>query len=191
MSAPDYDDDMPQLFKRYASDNARLFLVEVDGVMWASNTYWAVVVPDDQHPIAQLLALYNLPLAPGVLSSGETLRPDPASDATKSKAQDSLATLVRTVPEDLEPITRHCLNGQPLYAYDDNLDRILALFQLPGGRFVAVTDRMRDIVERDSHGQWHGGPDPLKPIYLRHEGKTTGLLMGVRCQASAPPEQDS
>ncbi len=164
------------LFETYAGDYHRLFLGDVNGVVWASNSHWLVPVPDRDHPIAKLLALYNLPLAPCVVDVDETLT---LSDAA---VPEKITELVQSVPDDLEPLTRHCLNGEPLYAFDG--DQALALFELPGGRFVATKERYRKLVEDASFGEWHGGPDPTKPVYLRSDGRTTGLLMGVRCRAS-------
>ncbi len=174
------DSGTPFLFERYADDYDRLFLAEVDGVVWASNSYWAVPVPDDHHPIAKLLALYNLPLAPCALWSGETLTVD--TDTASEKRLAALTKLVQLVPDDLAPLARYCLHDEPLYGYDG--ERALALYGLPSGRFVALNDRYRQLVEDDSHGEWWGGPDPMKPVYLRHEGKTTGMVMGVRCRLS-------
>ncbi len=170
----------PRLFTKYADDYHRLFLVDVDGELWASNSYWAVPVRSTDHPIAKLLALYNLPLAPGIIDVGETLVP--IIDSAATFRQEKFVAVVRSAPGDLEPLTRHSLNGSPLYGYDGT--NRLAIFELPGGRYIAVNDRYRAIVEERSVGEWYGGPDPLKPIYRRHEGKTVGLLMGVRCGIS-------
>lgn len=179
--------DEGRLFKRIAKHHYRLMLNEVDGVMWMTNSYWAVAVPYGTHPLAKMLHTFNLPLEPAALMIGDTIMPDPLG-----KVPD-IAKLLVARPDDLAPIQPHSFHGAPLYGRDYDGERIVALYDLPGGRLAALNDEYRRFVEAMTPGEWWGGSDPLmKPIFRLHDGNPTALIMGVRCRASeyVPPAED-
>jgi hypothetical protein len=165
------------LLERICEASDRLFVNEVEGVMWASNRYWAVDVPTRDHDIAQLLALYNLALEPSVLRVGETLVRDTADPTLPD-----IAGLITKHAVDLAPIQPVRVHDVPAYVGDTSGPGTnwLALYELPNGRVVLLDHRFVRLVEQLAPGEWYGGTDPIgQPVFRLHDGKPTAMLMGV------------
>lgn len=161
----------------YLRESATLYLNTVEGVTWATDSYWAVEVPDDKHFLARTLYAYNLDLKPKTMQVGETLTID-RSDTTP---KDIEGLVLRRVPSDLERVEQHRVNGQPVYVLDDSYDKWLTMFDLPGGGVSVVNKKLCELVERMAPGEWYGSSDPMKMLVRkRDDGHLTGVLMPVR-----------
>lgn len=155
--------------------NTRLILNTVDGVLWASNSYWAVAVPDPKHPVAEVLQEFNLPLEPGVFTVGRSIQRVVAGEPY------DLAQLVAARHE-LHPISSRKVNDQPVYVRDDSHGkrRWHVLIDLPEGHVGAFDSRFVDLCESLTPGSWFGTSDPAAAIFRIHEDKPTAMLKGVR-----------
>ena len=153
--------------------NHRLHLNTVDGVLWASNSYWAVAV-DDKGKMAGVLREFGVPLAPGVFMVGRSIQPI-------SGEPGDLAMLVADRPE-LHPISSRKVNDQPVYIRDDSALELRwhVLIDLPEGNVGAFDSRFVDLCQDLAPGEWYGTADPFAAIYRIHEGRPTAMLKGVR-----------
>lgn len=171
---------MKSLIHHLRRTGNELMVNTVGGVPWATNRYWAIAVPDTDHPIAKFLASYNLPVAPCVLDVHDTvtLRPNGTPP--------DIARLIK-LPADRQPIAQRMLHGLPLYVQDNAWGRNwLALFDLPGGRIATINAGYLRRVESMCPGTWHAGPDPLGMLVRMsvQDPAPIALLMVVRCAIS-------
>lgn len=163
---------------RHGSD--RLLLGEVDGQLWVSDSYWAVEVPDDDHPLAQILHRYNVTREPGVvLQIRSTLVIDPSA-----KHAEMAARLKPEFDRATQAVGRHRVKGEAAYIKNTD-DRWLALFDMGGGMFCLVNNDLLNLVERWAPGEWFASPGlPLAALIRKVDGRPTAALMPVRHQVS-------
>lgn len=154
----------------------RLILNTIDGVLWASNSYWAVEVADSDHPVARVLREFNVPLEPGLFDVGRSISPTTAEPA-------DLAKMVQKHLPDLAPAKRTTLNGVPVYVRDE--ERVspeiwYAIFDRPGDKKVLVNRDYLRFCEHVTPGQWHASSDTTKALVRLAKGRPTAYLMPVR-----------
>lgn len=161
-----------------------IFLANVDGVLWASNSYWAVPVPDASHRIARLFHAYNLALEPGTYLISDTLtRKEPAD------IKDIKELVLSKVPEGLKEISPVRFNGADVFVRGTD-DQWLAVFDIPGGIAVVDDERRRLAEAMAPEGKWFAGPNPNEMFVRQTEdsetadGRITAVLMPMRHKAS-------
>jgi hypothetical protein len=162
-------------------DHYLIYLSDVDGVIWASNSFWAVPVPNSQHQIARLLAAYNLPLEPATLEVRDTL-----GRHQKLELKDIKALVLDAIPAEMQKVSPVSFNGAQVYVkgtQDDN--QWLAVFDIPGGVAVVDDDRLRLVERMAPEGEWYASSDP-NAMFVRktEDGRVTAVLMPMRHRAS-------
>lgn len=169
------DDDEPYTDPiRGLRDSHSIWLNAVNGVPWATNSYWAIEVPDRLHPLAVTLNRYNIDFdQPAAIHVYETLVLNP-----EGEPQDIKGKVLDKLPEGAERVERHCINDSPVFLWDDNYERLLALYDLPGGKLGLLNRQLLRMVEQWTHSaEWWAGPDPTKPFLRKRDGRVIGVLM--------------
>ncbi len=160
--------------------SSRIFLADVDGVTWASDSYWAVPVPNAQHQIARLFHSYNLEMLPGTYPISDTLaRLEPPM------VSDIKAMVLDKVPADMVKVSPVQLHGADAYVKGTYDDQWLAVYDIPGGLAV-LDDEKRRMTERMApEGEWWASSNP-KAMFVRQtdDGAITAVLMPLRHKVS-------
>jgi hypothetical protein len=158
-----------------------IFLADVDGVIWASNSYWAVPVPNSEHRIARVFAAYNLPLTPGTYAVSYTL-----TEQYPVKVKDLKKLVLDAVPDGLEQVEPNTIHGAQVYvkgSYSEN--QWLAVWRIPGGVAVLDDERLRLVERMAPEGEWYATADPSAMfVRKKQDGTVTAVLMSMRHKAS-------
>lgn len=150
-----------------------LFVAEVDGVLWGSDSYFAVRLRPDG-PATRLLAQYNLTPQPGIFEVDSAV-------SIKVGAPPNLAALVLK-PDVFEPAERHTIGTAPVSVW--SADYLCDMYTTADGAAAAVNHDYRLIVESlTGRHTWHlNREDVTRPLgQLDENGAVCGLLMPVRC----------
>lgn len=175
-----YDDSPIDPLKDFR-DYPVIFLADVGGVIWASNSYWAVPVPDSEHRIARLFASYNLPLTPGTYAVGDTL-----TEQYPVQVIDLKALVLDKVPAEMKPASPVLFNGAQVYVKDTySENQWLAVYDVPDGRAVLDEERLRLVERMAQTGEWYASSDPNQMfVRKKQDGSVTAVLMPMRHRAS-------
>ncbi len=167
--------------------NWMLYVVEVDGVSWATDTYW--MAPYSDSLAQRLLAVWNL----DGLGEYEIVQFPPVQVSRRGdppkKATDAAAALLTATPATpAVPLTVVCpVRGRPSFIkiYDD----YCAVTTRPDGERVLIKEDLLRIV---GGTDWavrslvqYGGP--LMPVWLDPGVASPGLLMPIRMWGEVDP----
>lgn len=174
--SPDDDEPYTDPLRAWRHSN-HIYLNSVDGVPWASDSYWAVEVPDAKHPVAVVLDRYNIAYdQPATVNVWETLILD-----REAEPKDIEALVIAKLPEVTERVERRCIQSEPVFLRDSVYDKWLAVFDRPGGKVGLANEELVRLVERMTMGAaWFADPDPITPMVRKVDGRVVGCLMGVR-----------
>lgn len=160
-------------------DYHAIFLADVDGMIWASNSYWAVPVPDSLHRIARLFLSYNLSLEPGTYGVSDTLTRDESAPV-----KDIQMLVLSAVPEKLERVQPVRFNGADVYVKGTYDGELLAVFEIPGGMAVVNHERLRLVERLAPKGEWYASADPMAMFVRKADDRVTAVLMPMRHKAN-------
>lgn len=170
---------------KHLRDSGRLVLAEdKDGVLWASNSYWAVPLHDRKaHPIAQAVQHYNLPVEPSDLDVFETIRPSgrdvPDMEKVISASRGDGLTLTQ---EKIQNFAVAIRVGEAM----------CSVFRRPDDRYVVARNRYLNFVKcmtvMSLDGRWRQGQplyetseDVLAQIAWVVHGEFRAVVMPIRC----------
>lgn len=164
-----------RLHSYFRSVNRLFISADKSGALWVTDSYLLVRVPDEKHPVALLLAEFNLPLEPMVCDVGRTVRrraDTPPPDITKLLPPKGWDVKVTPLLVDGVEVFTFSEKGQPA-----------VLMERVDGKRVTLSERKRrlvvDLTSPDGEWAMQTGRDLRSPVAYRVDGATAGLLMPI------------
>lgn len=175
--------DLKMLLSTVKKSGKLILNTDAKGSMWATDAYWMIRV-DEKHPVAELLAAFNLPFEPVHCEAWDTLRRvdrGPLPDVGKLLLPPKVK---RTVVAPYE------LGGMPILT--ESQGRLARVWRREvDGKFVTLAGNFLTLIATFNRGErWEQKADsPLGPVYHYDDaGQLTALLMPVRTLLLDPAE---
>lgn len=166
---------------RYFRKSGRLIIGEVAGDLWVSDAYMAARLVGEKNPIANLLALYNLPCEPMSCRVDGTV----VKEGDKGVEMEKLLPTVKS----LVPATRFCIGSAPVLVEGSLGGEWLELWQA-GDQRLCMNPRIRQMVDLFAPGDWQASPTntATRPLAKVIDRKVAAIAMPVRNLATMTDE---